>query len=73
MEFLINSLPIIELSLITMSLNLDKQTSDKDVLAQYGYACKQLGIEIETSSVSQAKGLIERTNSTFQATFRLMN
>ena len=49
-----------------MSLNPDKRTSEKDVLTQYGYACKQLGIELETSSVSQAKGLIERTNETFQ-------
>lgn len=49
-----------------MSLNPDKRTSEKDVLTQYGYACKQLGIELETSSVSQAKGLIERTNGTFQ-------
>src|SRR5574344_918231 len=49
-----------------MSLNPDKRTSDKDVLTQYGYACKQFGIELETSSVSQAKGLIERTNGTFQ-------
>ena len=49
-----------------MSLNPDKRTSDKDVLTQYGYACKQLGAELETTSVSQAKGLIERTNGTFQ-------
>ncbi len=54
-----------------MSLNPDKRTSDKDVLTQYGYAYKQLGIELETSSVSQAKGLIERTNGTFQG--RLVN
>lgn len=54
-----------------MSLNPDKRTSDKDVLTQYGYACKQLGIEIKTTSVSQAKGLIERTNGTFQG--RLVN
>lgn len=54
-----------------MSLNPDKRTSDKDVLTQYGYACKQLGIELETTSVSQAKGLIERTNGTFQG--RLIN
>ena len=54
-----------------MTLNPDKRTSDKDVLTQYGYACKQLGIELETSSVSQAKGLIERTNGTFQG--RLVN
>ena len=54
-----------------MSLNPDKRTSDKDVLTQYGYACKQFGVELETSSVSQAKGLIERTNGTFQG--RLIN
>ena len=49
-----------------MSLNPDKRSSDKDVLTQYGYACKQLGIDLKTSSVSQVKGLIERTNGTFQ-------
>lgn len=54
-----------------MSLNPDKRTSEKDVLTQYGYACKQLGIELETTSVSQAKGLVERTNGTFQG--RLVN
>lgn len=54
-----------------ISLNPNKRTSDKDVLTQYGYACKQLGVELETSSVSQAKGLIERTNGTFQG--RLVN
>ena len=48
-----------------MSLNPNKRTIDKDVLTQYWYACKQLGIELETTSVSQAKGLIERTNGTF--------
>ena len=47
-------------------LNQDKRTSDKDVLTQFGYACKQLGIDLETTSVSQAKGLIERDNGTFQ-------
>lgn len=54
-----------------MSLNPDKRTSDKDVLTQYGYACKTLGVELKTTSVSQAKGLIERTNATFQG--RLVN
>ena len=49
-----------------MSLNPDKRTSDKDVLTQYGYACKQLGVDLETTSVSQTKGLIERDNGTFQ-------
>ena len=54
-----------------LSLNPNKRTSDKDVLTQYGYACKQLGIALKTTSVSQAKGLIERTNGTFQG--RLVN
>ena len=40
-------------------------------MTQFGYACKQLGTGIETSSVSQAKGLIERDNGTFQD--RLVN
>lgn len=52
-------------------LNKDKRTSDKDVLTQFGYACKQLGTDIETTSVSQTKGLIERDNATFQG--RLVN
>ena len=53
------------------SLNPDKRTSDKDVLTQFGYACKQFGTSIETTSISQAKGLIERDNGTFQG--RLVN
>ena len=52
-------------------LNEDKRTSDKDVLTQFGYACKQFGVELDTTSVSQAKGLIERDNGTFQD--RLVN
>lgn len=52
-------------------LTPNKRTSDKDVLTQYGYACKTFGIALETTSVSQAKGLIERTNGTFQG--RLVN
>ena len=54
-----------------LSLNKDKRTAEKDVLTQYGYACKQLGIDLNTTSVSQAKGLIERDNGTFQG--RLVN
>ncbi len=54
-----------------LSTNPDKRTSDKDVLTQFGYACKQFGVAIETTSVSQAKGLIERDNGTFQG--RLIN
>lgn len=47
-------------------LNQDKRTDDKDVLTQFGYACKQLGVDLDTTSVAQAKGLIERDNGTFQ-------
>ena len=54
-----------------MLLKPNKRVSEKDVLTQFGYACKQLGICLETTSVSQAKGLIERTNGTFQG--RLVN
>jgi hypothetical protein len=32
-----------------MSLNPDKRTSDKDVLTQYGYACKQLGVDVKVN------------------------
>ena len=49
-----------------MSLNKEKRTSDKDVLTQFGYACKILGTNLKTTSVSQAKGTIERANGTFQ-------
>ena len=47
-------------------VNEDTSTSEKDVLTQFGYACKQLGVFIDTTSVSQSKGLIERDNGTFQ-------
>lgn len=53
------------------SLNKSKQTSDKDVLTQFGYACKTLGVELKTTSVSQGKPLVERDNGTFQD--RLIN
>ena len=42
------------------------KTEERDVLTQFGYACKTLGTSIETSSVSQYKGQIERANQTFQ-------
>ena len=48
------------------SLSKEKRTSDKDVLTQFGYACSILGTDLETTSVSQAKGTIERANGTFQ-------
>ena len=48
------------------SLSKEKKTNDKDVLTQFGYACKILGTGLKTTSVSQAKGTIERANGTFQ-------
>lgn len=48
------------------SLNKNNRTSDKDVLTQFGYACKILGTDLQTTSVSQSKGTIERANGTFQ-------
>lgn len=44
------------------------QTSvEKDTFTQFGYACKQLGIDIQTSSVAQAKGRVERMFGTLQS------
>ena len=42
------------------------KTADKDVLTQFSYACKRLGTNLETTSVCQEKGRIERTFGTFQ-------
>lgn len=40
---------------------------DEDAFTQFSYACHQLGIEIETTSMAQAKGRVERLNKTFQS------
>lgn len=40
---------------------------DEDTYTQFAYACKQLGVIIETSSVPQAKGRVERLNQTLQS------
>lgn len=40
---------------------------EKDTHTQFGYACKQLGIDIRTSSVPQSKGRVERMNGTLQS------
>ncbi len=40
---------------------------DDDTFTQFSYACKQLGVDIKTTSVAQAKGRIERLNQTFQS------
>lgn len=39
----------------------------KDTFTQFGYACKQLGVKIKTTSVSQAKGKIERLFKSLQS------
>src|SRR5574344_1876703 len=48
------------------SLSKENKTCDKDVLTQFGYACSVLGTDLETTSISQAKGTIERANGTLQ-------
>jgi len=40
---------------------------EEDTFTQFSYACKQLGIEIKTSSVAQAKGRVERMFETLQS------
>ena len=40
---------------------------DEDTYTQFAYACKQLGIEMEASSILQTKGRVERLNQTLQS------
>lgn len=40
---------------------------EKDTFTQFSYACKRLGIQIETTSVPEAKGRVERLNQTLQS------
>ena len=40
---------------------------DEDTFTQFSYACHNLGIEIKTTSVPQAKGRVERLNQTLQS------
>lgn len=40
---------------------------DEDTYTQFAYACNQLGIELESTSIPQAKGRIERLNQTLQS------
>lgn len=48
-----------------------KKSNSKDVskntLTQFGYACKQLGVELKVTSIAQAKGRIERLFGTLQS------
>ena len=47
--------------------SIKRKTPEKDVLTQFGYACKILGTDLQTTSVSQAKGRIERVFQTLQS------
>ena len=42
-------------------------STDEDTYTQFAYSCKQLGILLESSSVPQAKGRVERLNQTLQS------
>lgn len=39
---------------------------ENDTFTQFSYACKQLGVEIKTTSIPQAKGRVERAFQTLQ-------
>ena len=40
---------------------------EEDTYTQFGFACHQLGIELQSTSIPQAKGRIERLNGTVQS------
>lgn len=40
---------------------------EEDTYTQFGFACHQLGIELQSTSIPQAKGRIERLNRTVQS------
>lgn len=42
-------------------------STDEDTYTQFAYACKQLGVLLESSSVPQVKGRVERLNQTLQS------
>ena len=42
-------------------------STDEDTYTQFAYACKQLGVGLEASSVPQAKGRVERMFETLQS------
>ena len=46
---------------------LTKSTKvEQDTFTQFSYSCKQLGVEIKTTSIPQAKGRVERVFQTLQ-------
>lgn len=40
---------------------------EEDTLTQFSYACKQLGVDLKTTSIPQAKGRVERLFGTLQS------
>lgn len=46
---------------------LKNPSDEKDTFTQFGYACHQLGIDLETTSIPQAKGRVERMFGTLQS------
>jgi hypothetical protein len=47
--------------------NKKSASIETDTFTQFGYACKQLGVEIKTTSIPQAKGRVERIFETLQS------
>ena len=45
----------------------NRPSDAEDTFTQFSYACHNLGIEIKTTSVPQAKGRVERLNQTLQS------
>jgi hypothetical protein len=43
-----------------------QSSEERDTFTQFAYACKQLGVELKTSSIAQAKGRVERVFGTLQ-------
>lgn len=46
---------------------LKNPSDEKDTFTQFGYACHQLGVELNTSSIPQVKGRVERLFGTLQS------
>src|SRR5699024_2153967 len=44
-----------------------KKIVEEDTFTQFGYTCEQLGIQLRTSSIPQAKGRVERLFGTLQS------
>ena len=47
--------------------NKKSSSIEEDTYTQFAYACKQFGVEIEVSSIPQAKGRVERMFETLQS------